>query len=137
MHTRTVLLLFPLLLALGLTALISHLLHVDESINSVILLIGLVTKNAILLVDFANQERARGTELLDALRRAGLAAERARVLDVAVGTGLLARAAHDILGDRGRITGIDPSAGMLAEAPAALPITLVQGIAERLPFASA
>ena len=27
--------------ALGLTALISHLMHVDESINSVILLIGL------------------------------------------------------------------------------------------------
>jgi multidrug efflux pump subunit AcrB len=36
-----------------------------------ILLIGLVTKNAILLVDFANQERARGTELVEALRRAG------------------------------------------------------------------
>jgi multidrug efflux pump len=37
----------------------------------IILLVGLVTKNSILLVDFANQERARGTELLEALRRAG------------------------------------------------------------------
>ncbi|MGH7859603.1 MAG: efflux RND transporter permease subunit, partial [Candidatus Binatia bacterium] len=36
-----------------------------------ILLIGLVTKNSILLVDFANQERARGTALLEALRGAG------------------------------------------------------------------
>jgi multidrug efflux pump len=36
-----------------------------------ILLIGLVTKNSILLVDFANQERARGTDLLPALRAAG------------------------------------------------------------------
>lgn len=36
-----------------------------------ILLIGLVTKNAILLVDFANQERAKGASLADALRAAG------------------------------------------------------------------
>ncbi len=37
----------------------------------IVLLVGIVTKNAILLVDFANQERARGSELLDALRAAG------------------------------------------------------------------
>ena len=37
----------------------------------IILLVGLVTKNAILLVDFANQERARGTELEAALLEAG------------------------------------------------------------------
>ncbi len=48
----------------------------DNTLNlysqiGVILLVGLVTKNAILLVDFANQERARGTELLEALERAG------------------------------------------------------------------
>jgi multidrug efflux pump len=36
-----------------------------------ILLIGLVTKNAILIVDFANQARARGADLLVALREAG------------------------------------------------------------------
>ena len=37
----------------------------------IILLVGLVAKNAILLVDFANQERARGTELTAALLAAG------------------------------------------------------------------
>ena len=37
----------------------------------IILLVGLVTKNAILLVDFANQARARGLELGAALREAG------------------------------------------------------------------
>jgi multidrug efflux pump len=36
-----------------------------------ILLLGLVTKNAILLVDFANQDRARGERLLTALKQAG------------------------------------------------------------------
>ena len=41
------------------------------SMIGLVMLMGLVTKNAILLVDFANQERARGTELLEALRRAG------------------------------------------------------------------
>jgi len=36
-----------------------------------ILLMGLVTKNAILLVDFANQARARGLDVIDALKDAG------------------------------------------------------------------
>lgn len=36
-----------------------------------ILLIGLVTKNSILLVDFANQDRARGQGLLEAVKSAG------------------------------------------------------------------
>ena len=72
LHPFTVLLSVPLA-ALG--ALIA-LWATGETINlysqiGMILLIGLVTKNAILLVDFANQERARGTELLEALRRAG------------------------------------------------------------------
>ena len=71
----------------------------------------------------------------DALRRAGLTSDGARVLDVAVGTGLVARAALDIVGRRGRVTGVDPSTGMLAEARARLPVALVQGVAERLPFA--
>jgi multidrug efflux pump len=48
----------------------------DYSLNlysqiGIILLVGLVTKNAILLADFANQERARGTPLRDALLAAG------------------------------------------------------------------
>ena len=72
LHPFTVLLSVPLA-ALGALA---ALYFTGETINlysqiGMILLIGLVTKNAILLVDFANQERARGTELLEALRRAG------------------------------------------------------------------
>ena len=72
----------------------------------------------------------------DALRRAGLAPGQ-QLLDVAIGTGLVARAAGDILGDSGRIIGVDLSMGMLAEARKALPITLVQGVAEKLPLADA
>ncbi len=37
-----------------------------------ILLLGLVTKNGILLVDFANQERAKGKSAIDAMHAAGL-----------------------------------------------------------------
>ena len=70
----------------------------------------------------------------DALRRAGLTPGH-RVLDVAIGTGLVARAARDILGEDGHVTGVDLSMGMLAEARKSLPIALVQGIAERLPLA--
>jgi multidrug efflux pump len=39
----------------------------------IILLVGLVTKNSILLVDFTNQERARGVELVEAVRSAARA----------------------------------------------------------------
>ncbi len=72
LHPFTVLLSVPLA---TLGALLS-LFATGNSINlysqiGIILLIGLVTKNAILLVDFANQERARGATLLDALRGAG------------------------------------------------------------------
>ncbi|MGQ9532879.1 MAG: efflux RND transporter permease subunit [Desulfotomaculales bacterium] len=47
----------------------------DLSIMSMIglvMLMGLVNKNAVLLVDFIKQERARGTERTEAIRRAGL-----------------------------------------------------------------
>jgi multidrug efflux pump subunit AcrB len=55
---------------------VSRLWGADGTLNlfsqiGIILLVGLVTKNAILLVDFANQERARGTELVSALLAAG------------------------------------------------------------------
>jgi len=72
LHPFTVMLAVPLA-ALGALAalwLTGQTLNLYSQIG-MILLIGLVTKNAILLVDFANQERARGTELLEALRRAG------------------------------------------------------------------
>jgi demethylmenaquinone methyltransferase/2-methoxy-6-polyprenyl-1,4-benzoquinol methylase len=70
----------------------------------------------------------------DALRRAGLAPGH-RVLDVAIGTGLVARAARDILDGDGHVTGVDLSIGMLTEARKTLPIALVQGVAEKLPLA--
>lgn len=70
-----------------------------------------------------------------ALRRAGLAAGM-QVLDVGIGTGLLAREAQALVGPDGRLTGVDPSAGMMAQV--ALPgITLLQGRAEALPVADA
>jgi demethylmenaquinone methyltransferase/2-methoxy-6-polyprenyl-1,4-benzoquinol methylase len=69
----------------------------------------------------------------DALVRAGLA-RGMRVLDVAVGTGLVAKEAARVVGDRGTVIGIDPSAGMMAVAAPGL--TLVRGRAEALPFAA-
>jgi demethylmenaquinone methyltransferase/2-methoxy-6-polyprenyl-1,4-benzoquinol methylase len=58
------------------------------------------------------------------------------LLDVATGTGLVARAAVDIVGDSRAVIGLDPSAGMLAEARRTLDVPLVQGQAEALPFAA-
>jgi demethylmenaquinone methyltransferase/2-methoxy-6-polyprenyl-1,4-benzoquinol methylase len=69
-----------------------------------------------------------------ALLRAGLAPGM-RVLDVAIGTGLVAREALAVVGESGQVIGLDPSAGMLHEARTAVPIALVQGLGERLPFA--
>lgn len=70
----------------------------------------------------------------DALQRAGLAPGM-NVLDVATGTGLTAREALALLGGNGRVTGLDPSAGMLAEARAlAMPLVCARG--EKLPLRS-
>ena len=60
-----------------------------------------------------------------------------RVLDIAVGTGLLAREAAGIVGEAGLVVGLDASFGMLAEARTTLALPLVQGRAEALPFADA
>jgi len=70
-----------------------------------------------------------------ALTRAGLAAGM-QVLDVAVGTGLVAREAVRITGDASRVIGLDPSSGMLAEARRNVPIALIQAPGERLPLPS-
>lgn len=68
-----------------------------------------------------------------ALQRAGLVAG-AQVLDVGIGTGLVAREALGIIGTGGRLTGVDPSPGMMGEVK--LPgVELVQGRAEALPRA--
>jgi len=68
-----------------------------------------------------------------ALRRAGLAAGM-RVLDVAIGTGLVAREEVEIVGDPARVLGLDPSPGMLAEAVRNLSVRVVMGRAEQLPL---
>lgn len=72
-----------------------------------------------------------------ALRRAGLASGMT-VLDVAVGTGLVAREALQMAGPGGRVVGVDPSGGMLRHAAAALPaLRAVRGAGEALPLADA
>jgi demethylmenaquinone methyltransferase/2-methoxy-6-polyprenyl-1,4-benzoquinol methylase len=57
-----------------------------------------------------------------------------RVLDVACGTGLVAREARRIVGPEGAVTGVDVSAGMLARAARWLPRAIAQGRSEQLPF---
>src|SRR5688572_6651145 len=70
-----------------------------------------------------------------ALTRAGLT-KGMRVLDVAVGTGLVAREEVNITGDAQLVLGVDPSAGMMGEARKALPIRFARGVAEELPVAA-
>ncbi len=68
------------------------------------------------------------------LRQAGLRPG-FRVVDVAVGTGLLAHEVLALTGDCRAIIGIDVSEAMLAVAQKNLGIPLVQGAAEALPLA--
>ena len=70
-----------------------------------------------------------------ALVRSGLA-HGMEVLDVAVGTGLVAREAAGIVGGTRRVIGVDPSIGMLRSAKQRLDIVAVKGMAENLPFVS-
>jgi demethylmenaquinone methyltransferase / 2-methoxy-6-polyprenyl-1,4-benzoquinol methylase len=66
-----------------------------------------------------------------ALQRAQLGAG-AQVLDVGIGTGLVAREALKIIGPQGELVGVDPSPGMMGEVR--LPgVQLVEGRAELLP----
>lgn len=69
-----------------------------------------------------------------ALRRAGLRPGM-KMLDVATGTGLVARAALQIGLAPSDIIGLDPSRGMLEQNQRRQPISLVQGFGEALPFA--
>lgn len=58
-----------------------------------------------------------------------------RVLDVACGTGILAREVTLRTGSRGRVAGIDPSPGMVAVAKQLAPaVEWREGVAESLPF---
>ena len=57
------------------------------------------------------------------------------VLDVACGTGVLAREAAPVTGDAGKVTGLDRNDGMLAVARRLAPgIDWQLGVAEALPF---
>jgi demethylmenaquinone methyltransferase/2-methoxy-6-polyprenyl-1,4-benzoquinol methylase len=67
-----------------------------------------------------------------ALLRAGLRPGQ-RVLDVATGTGLVARAALEVVGQTSSVVGVDPSAGMLEESRRGLPVSLIRGRGEALP----
>jgi demethylmenaquinone methyltransferase/2-methoxy-6-polyprenyl-1,4-benzoquinol methylase len=69
-----------------------------------------------------------------ALRRAGIRPGM-KILDVATGTGLVARAAIQLGLQPGHITGLDPSQGMLQCNRQRQSIGLVQGFGETLPFA--
>jgi demethylmenaquinone methyltransferase/2-methoxy-6-polyprenyl-1,4-benzoquinol methylase len=71
----------------------------------------------------------------DALVRAGLGAGM-RVLDVAVGTGLVAREEISLTGDPRLVFGLDPSPGMMRQAVDALKIAAVLGVGEQIPMAS-
>ncbi len=71
-----------------------------------------------------------------ALARAGLRSGM-RVLDVGVGTGLTAREAHALAGPGGRVTGVDPSAGMMRSAVLPPGVDLLLGRAEEVPLPAA
>jgi demethylmenaquinone methyltransferase/2-methoxy-6-polyprenyl-1,4-benzoquinol methylase len=72
----------------------------------------------------------------DALRRAGLK-QGMQILDVGVGTGLVARQAAEIVADPACVTGLDPSVGMLHNAHVPAGIRLVEGYAENIPYPDA
>lgn len=68
------------------------------------------------------------------LRQAGVGPG-AVVVDVGVGTGLLARQAQRLMQGRGTLIGLDLSESMLAQARKSLRIPLIQAAAEALPLA--
>lgn len=72
----------------------------------------------------------------EALLRAGLAPGM-RVLDVGIGTGLVASQAAGIVGDPALVTGLDPSPGMMGNARLPAGVKLVEGYAERIPLPDA
>jgi demethylmenaquinone methyltransferase / 2-methoxy-6-polyprenyl-1,4-benzoquinol methylase len=57
-----------------------------------------------------------------------------KVLDVGVGTGLLAAQACFLTGDAALVTGVDPSPGMMAAGKLPETMVLIEGRAESLPF---
>jgi len=72
----------------------------------------------------------------EALLRAGLKPGM-KMLDVAAGTGAVSREALAVLGEPRQILGLDPSAGMLAQLVASVPIRVLRATGEQLPLAEA
>jgi demethylmenaquinone methyltransferase / 2-methoxy-6-polyprenyl-1,4-benzoquinol methylase len=70
------------------------------------------------------------------LTRAGLQ-KGDRVLDIATGTGVVARAAAAITGNHSSVIGLDPSIGMLVAGRQKARFPNVQAMSERLPFRDA
>jgi demethylmenaquinone methyltransferase/2-methoxy-6-polyprenyl-1,4-benzoquinol methylase len=58
------------------------------------------------------------------------------VLDVAIGTGNVARGAVKVVGPSGMVIGVDPSPGMIKEARKHFSGPISRGVAEELPFQS-
>lgn len=71
-----------------------------------------------------------------ALQRAGLKPGM-KVADIGVGTGLVACEAARLTGDPKLVTGVDPSAGMRANARVPEGVTLLEGRAEAIPLPDA
>ncbi|WP_455203284.1 class I SAM-dependent methyltransferase [Kaarinaea lacus] len=72
----------------------------------------------------------------NALLRAGLA-EGMQVLDVATGTGPVAKSALNIVGSNGAVFGLDHSINMMKEARKIVSVPFIQSDAGRLPFPDA
>ncbi len=81
------------------------------------------------LIGFGSGSRYRRAALLRAGLEPGM-----QVLDVGVGTGLVARRAAEIVGNPALVTGVDPSPGMLANARLPAGVKLIEGRAEDIPF---
>jgi demethylmenaquinone methyltransferase / 2-methoxy-6-polyprenyl-1,4-benzoquinol methylase len=81
------------------------------------------------LMSLGSGQRYRGW----VLRRIGLRPGM-KLLDVATGTGLVARAATSVVRNSHAVIGIDPSRGMLRVARTTLSSPLAQGCVEQLPF---
>lgn len=72
----------------------------------------------------------------EALKRAGLR-HGMRVIDVGVGTGLVACEEVKIVGQAELVTGVDPSSSMMANARVPAGVQLINGTAECIPFPDA
>ncbi len=114
-HPLAILLSVPLALfgALLTLAATGHTVNLYSQIG-IILLVGLVTKNSILLVDYANQARARGLDLMTAVVEAGQTRFRP----------ILMTSATSIIGAAPLVL----RAGAGAESRAAIGVTVVGGL---------